>query len=210
MKKRLDYNLETSEESEQSSDSDRPGPSHRKHGKKSVGGSRKGKGKVNVETESSSSTNNKNIDDLLLTEIERSYLASYDRMLRDSSTTTDRGIDVNVRIDDLDMRSIRKAVYRAYDLMEGRPGFLSINAGALLRSTDGNHIRLWYPSGNGINITLPGRPTIISKKADVDKLLAFISKNLDRIIENAKQSFPASGWVIRQFTNLKIRVTFNV
>ena len=52
MKKRLDYNLETSEESEQSSDSDRPGPSHRKHGKKSVGGSRKGKGKVNVETES--------------------------------------------------------------------------------------------------------------------------------------------------------------
>ena len=198
----MDYNLESGEESVQSSDSDRPGPSNRKHGKKSVGGNRKGKGKVNDE-----STTNNNGD---LTAIERSYIASYDRMLRDSTTTTDRGIDVNARIDDLNMWNIRRAVYRAFDLMTGRPGFLSINAGALLRSTDGNHIRLWYPSGNGINITLPGRPIVISKKADVETLLAFISKNLVRIIENAKQSFPASGWVIRQFTNLKIRVTFNV
>lgn len=188
MKKRLCYgkrrrnSLETAEEE---SDSDQPKCSKSSPKKRRAGG-----------------------EGSKLSPIEQQYIAGYDSQIGDSVRMSDLGIDLNVKIRDLTMDSVRMALHRMFRLMRGRPGYISMTAGALLRSLTGDALRFWYTSANGINITFPGRPYLVVDHKSFENLIEMIRRNLDEIINNCKISFPASGWVLVGFTNLKVRLTY--
>ncbi len=77
-------------------------------------------------------------------------MAGFKSQIGDAVRMSDLGIDLNVRIQDLTMESIDMALHRMFRLMQGRPGYISMTAGALLRSLTGDALRLWYTSSNGI------------------------------------------------------------